>query len=318
MHSGVKFAIAERSQVPELEPLSIPRARALGVGASEAFARDVLCRGCGYNLRGVAILGRCPECNHENREALIPNDLRLMDRAWLTQVLLGLRIAFVGLWLTWVLPVGLFVGLVATIVQARFTDKLELVAGIVVGGAPALGAMAILIGAVLATPRAARMDVLKPVRRLRRAARWSAVLLMFVAMAGVVLLAGTGGRPSPAVLPLLLVMWSLLALFSFAFPRWVEELIERAIDSRRLGGGAMLRIIFPGAVLLGGFLVTSLLTGWGPTVGVVLAMALLIAVPLSLLLLTVEVWQAVDVLRKAERIRDRQERRAEGEAADDK
>src|SRR5450755_628139 len=37
--------------------------------------RDLLCRGCGYNLRGLLPTGSCPECATEIAVSLIPSSL---------------------------------------------------------------------------------------------------------------------------------------------------------------------------------------------------------------------------------------------------
>ena len=54
------------------------RANRYNSGMSDAtIDRDVLCRGCGYNLRGLSPAGRCPECAMAVSISLLPSSLSL-------------------------------------------------------------------------------------------------------------------------------------------------------------------------------------------------------------------------------------------------
>ena len=54
--------------------------------------RDTPCRACGYNLRGLADAGRCPECGRPVAESLESAELRHSDPAWLRGMATGLTI----------------------------------------------------------------------------------------------------------------------------------------------------------------------------------------------------------------------------------
>jgi hypothetical protein len=94
---------------------------------------------------------------------------------------------------------------------------------------------------------------------------------------------------------------------SVALPWWLEELAARDVDASRPsgGGGALLRMVFAATVLLGGMLAASLPSAFAPFVGPVLAVLLLFAAPVTLLLLTLDTWHALDVVRRAYRLRRR-------------
>jgi len=55
--------------------------------------RDVACRRCGYNLRGLPELGRCPECHAPVILALLPPDVPVVDPAWVERIAQGCRLA---------------------------------------------------------------------------------------------------------------------------------------------------------------------------------------------------------------------------------
>ena len=54
--------------------------------------RDTPCRACGYNLRGLVEIGRCPECGRPVAESLERAELRHSDPAWLRGMVTGLTI----------------------------------------------------------------------------------------------------------------------------------------------------------------------------------------------------------------------------------
>lgn len=91
-------------------------------------ARDVPCRRCGYNLRGLNPAGRCPECAAPVIVALQPDILAFADPRWLDTLVRGQRLFGRGTWcylflsvvftrLKPVLPPGIYTPL-ATIVLA--------------------------------------------------------------------------------------------------------------------------------------------------------------------------------------------------------
>ncbi|MCO6435825.1 MAG: hypothetical protein J5J06_01910 [Phycisphaerae bacterium] len=61
-------------------------------------ARDVPCRRCGYNLRGLSPAGRCPECAAPVIVALQPDILAFADPRWLDTLACGQRLFGRGTW----------------------------------------------------------------------------------------------------------------------------------------------------------------------------------------------------------------------------
>lgn len=53
--------------------------------------QDTSCRRCGYNLRGLSELGRCPECHAPVMMALLPPDLAVVDPEWIERISRGCR-----------------------------------------------------------------------------------------------------------------------------------------------------------------------------------------------------------------------------------
>lgn len=60
--------------------------------SAPALERDVTCVCCGYNLRGLRLDGRCPECG-----APVAQELRFADRHWLQRMAASSRRLQVGL-----------------------------------------------------------------------------------------------------------------------------------------------------------------------------------------------------------------------------
>jgi hypothetical protein len=73
--------------------------------------QDVPCEKCGYNLRGLTIPGRCPECGTNLEPSVVAYEIRWreatpIDPGWARQVRAGARLALVALGLM-VLPLNL-------------------------------------------------------------------------------------------------------------------------------------------------------------------------------------------------------------------
>ena len=62
---------------------------------------EVDCRGCGYNLRGVAVEGACPECGAAVLDSLRTHALEASDPRWLNRLAIGSRLLAIaaGAWL---------------------------------------------------------------------------------------------------------------------------------------------------------------------------------------------------------------------------
>lgn len=57
---------------------------------------DIVCRRCGYNLRGLAETGSCPECDSPVRRSLEGDLLRNGDPAWVSTLANGATLVVVG------------------------------------------------------------------------------------------------------------------------------------------------------------------------------------------------------------------------------
>lgn len=61
------------------------------LGPDARLDRDLLCRACGYNLRGLRVADRCPECNAPVEAAVKSDLLELADPRWLRRLESGTR-----------------------------------------------------------------------------------------------------------------------------------------------------------------------------------------------------------------------------------
>ncbi len=73
---------------------------------TDVLAVDVSCIQCGYNLRGLPINGRCPECGNETIASLQPDRLIFADKKWLFRVSDGFS------WMYWSIIGFIFFGMV--------------------------------------------------------------------------------------------------------------------------------------------------------------------------------------------------------------
>jgi hypothetical protein len=96
------FAKPIASETPAIPP---PR-----LDADGRISIDLPCRKCGYNLRAMARLSNCPECNLAIDFSLRSNYLRFADPAWVNHIATGTRWLTGGLflWIAQFLPVELF------------------------------------------------------------------------------------------------------------------------------------------------------------------------------------------------------------------
>lgn len=80
----------------------IPIEHAGSADASAFVQDDIACRKCAYNLRGLSLAGRCPECGSPVGVSVQGNLLRYSDPAWIDALAKGL-------WITlWAIVASLF------------------------------------------------------------------------------------------------------------------------------------------------------------------------------------------------------------------
>lgn len=82
---------------------------------------DVTCLGCGYNLRGLARDGRCPECGESVERSLHGDLIRYADPKWVDRITRGLKAMYYSVVASLIL--GLFAAIIggAFLVSAAFS-----------------------------------------------------------------------------------------------------------------------------------------------------------------------------------------------------
>ena len=76
--------------------------------SSGEIISDVICRRCGYNLRGLREAGRCPECGTPIGLSTHGDLLRFADPAWVEKLALGIK------YMLWGILVAVVVGILAS------------------------------------------------------------------------------------------------------------------------------------------------------------------------------------------------------------
>jgi hypothetical protein len=84
--------------LPTLYPAQAARLRDC-VAADGTLTADLGCRRCNYNLRGLRVGGRCPECATPVWASMRGDDLIYADPSWVARLATGARLLAIG-WLT--------------------------------------------------------------------------------------------------------------------------------------------------------------------------------------------------------------------------
>ena len=152
-----------------------------GIAVSESLANtiseDVACIQCGYNLRGLATDGRCPECNAEVSRSNRGDLLKFSDPQWLGRVLLGADLVY------WGIVVGIFLGICGGLMMGLFGRLLGSFAPIVMFGIQILAPVLHLSAVILLTtqePRIALAESGLSWRKTIRVAAGAGVVLQVV------------------------------------------------------------------------------------------------------------------------------------------
>jgi hypothetical protein len=80
--------------LPTLTPVALPPGV---VDAAGRVARDVSCRKCAYNLRGLPVDGNCPECGRAVGLSIVGDLLRYSDPAWLVTLRRGVTLILLSI-----------------------------------------------------------------------------------------------------------------------------------------------------------------------------------------------------------------------------
>jgi MFS family permease len=100
--------------VPPIATIAPPGAPAIALDASGRIAVDIVCRKCGYNLRGLLPDGRCPECGTAVGRSLHGDLLRFSDPEWVQKLASGMN------WIVASIVIGFLGGVMGVVFAALF------------------------------------------------------------------------------------------------------------------------------------------------------------------------------------------------------
>ena len=66
------------------------------VDENDRIDEHVDCRGCGYNLQGLMLQGKCPECSMPIARSIRGDELRFSDPAWVGSLARGVQFILIG------------------------------------------------------------------------------------------------------------------------------------------------------------------------------------------------------------------------------
>src|SRR5437870_167463 len=78
------------SEMPPAIPLSAASMRQYALDAMGRLDEDVICRKCGYNLRGLSSQGVCTECGTAVGRSMMGDLLRFSDPNWVRSLASGM------------------------------------------------------------------------------------------------------------------------------------------------------------------------------------------------------------------------------------
>jgi len=114
------------------------------------ITEDILCRHCGYNLRGLSEMGACPECGTAVGRSLLGDQLRFSDPVWVRKLAKGMT------WIMWGFILS-FLLMALVMVFAFAAPNLDIPVMSVLGLVPSL---VMLVGYwMVTTPEPGVMDV---------------------------------------------------------------------------------------------------------------------------------------------------------------
>lgn len=238
-------------------------------GSSTAtIIRDVSCRSCGYNLRGLVASGACPECAAAVQDSLSPDDLLHANSRWLRQVLVGLRIALAGLCLPAVAIALLFLFAVMALPHPFSGPPERIVLGIF--GASVLILMG---GILLCTGRESRIDATANAHRVRQLTRLCAATIALLIFLSVVLYQAYW-RMMPGANTAIGFVGTVL---SVAYPMWLNHLFQRASTGTPEESASVASWLAIACSCCLGFFLASIGLNWANGLGIATVLLLPIA-----------------------------------------
>jgi hypothetical protein len=225
----------------------------------EIIATDVECIHCGYNLRGLHVGGRCPECGTDVQRSSQGNLLCYSDPEWLSRLLLGVRMA---LWTVAIIAGLIVCGMAVGIASATIGGGLVRIAKLVEVALPiAIGALS-LASLFLITSQEPRISLTEDPVTLRKVLRTLGV----IAFASGVLEAAASQLPASAAQSTIIIGASIAKLGSIvSYFGWFVYMRRFA---RRIPDAALEKSTTRFMWLSGVVLALSMLVG---TIGAVIA-----------------------------------------------
>jgi hypothetical protein len=183
-----------------------------------AIDRDVPCRTCGYNLRGLAVDGACPECNASIGVSLARDELQFANPDWLRRVRRGLIAVFAGQCVS-IVAAGMMIAR-----AIRLAPLESLWSKIATGGSVLASVVLIGCGIWLCTQPERRLDSSHATRIVRLCARVCAAAMMLAAF----LFAGVQSVSVPQFEVAAASGFCIVGLvLGILYPLWLHELLRR-------------------------------------------------------------------------------------------
>lgn len=201
---------------------------------------DLPCRYCGYNLRGLPVDGRCPECNADLNDSLLPDRLNYADPDWLAKIKLGLDLIFIMLLLSFVIGCAggsapFFGGGTGGALQSLISLSSQIVH---------------VVAIFLITSQEPRDALREAPDSWRRIARISVVLNLMLGIASTLVLAA--GVSANLVITMSVAIMIASSIVIFSIGSYVQQLADRIPDDK------MVRSIH---IVKWGFLISHIVAG---------------------------------------------------------
>lgn len=178
-----------------------------GAAAQSTVSSSLPCVSCGYDLNGLKVDGRCPECGEAIERSVGGDPLEYANAKWLNTITRGvvlLRIGAAGVVITPLLLMVISISLL-TIVGGGMGRTADLLLGVVMSILWLGGLGAVTLGVFLATAQEPRDREREPMESRRNVARFAMVI-------------ATGALPATAML--------YQAMFASGAARWIGYVVS--------------------------------------------------------------------------------------------